>query len=589
MSPTVDNLKKDAKRWLKALRAGDPDARARFERAWPDGPASPVLRDVQHALAREHGYENWLALTRPSPVDDYLLAINERDEGALQRLNAHYERAFTVDDLLADVWRRSYSYRQRVAHTEDKQLKRDEAESLVAQDAGYGVAFTVDADARCVTPARHLRASDWDQLIGTIRERRVSRVDAAGRMTDAALAALADSGASVVDLDLSGSRALTAAGLKALARMPQLERLNLSSVNVTDAALAVLSHLPALRDFEMTWTRGVTDAGLANLESCDQLERVDVMGTMTGDGVLAAVQRLPHLHTLYTGRLVTDAGLERLPTYRALATVLIDGPFTNDGLLHVARMPHLRDLELFWHATTITASGLRHLVDVATLERIGADGQISDDAAMAIYGRMPALRRLKIQETTATDDGFVALARSATLENLWTGRDEIAMTDRGFAALCTIATLQNLGVSGKHVTDAGLAHLADLPALRELTPIDFTDEGFRHIARCKALERLSCMYCRDTGDRSTAFIEPLTLRSYYAGLTKITDRSLEIMGRMSSFEEIEFYETLGITDAGMAFLTPLPRLKRVVVSHVPRVTYAGTRIFPTSVRVDYTS
>ena len=59
-----DNLRKEAKRWLKALRAHDPDARARFERAYPKAPATPVLRDVQHALAREHGYDSWIAMSR---------------------------------------------------------------------------------------------------------------------------------------------------------------------------------------------------------------------------------------------------------------------------------------------------------------------------------------------------------------------------------------------------------------------------------------------------------------------------------------------------------------------------------------------
>jgi ankyrin repeat protein len=59
---TLDNFRKDAKRWLKALRAGDRDARLRLERAYPAAPVTPTLRDVQHALAREHGAENWSAL-----------------------------------------------------------------------------------------------------------------------------------------------------------------------------------------------------------------------------------------------------------------------------------------------------------------------------------------------------------------------------------------------------------------------------------------------------------------------------------------------------------------------------------------------
>lgn len=61
---TLDNFKKEAKRWLKALRGADADARARLRRAFPAAPADPVLRDVQHALARERGQENWTALKK---------------------------------------------------------------------------------------------------------------------------------------------------------------------------------------------------------------------------------------------------------------------------------------------------------------------------------------------------------------------------------------------------------------------------------------------------------------------------------------------------------------------------------------------
>jgi len=61
---TLDNLRKNAKRWLKALRDGDAAARARLVRAHPGAPEQPTLRDVQHALARERGHDSWIALSR---------------------------------------------------------------------------------------------------------------------------------------------------------------------------------------------------------------------------------------------------------------------------------------------------------------------------------------------------------------------------------------------------------------------------------------------------------------------------------------------------------------------------------------------
>jgi ankyrin repeat protein len=70
----LDTLRKDAKRWLKALRAGDPAARSRLAAAWSKAPAEPGLRDVQQALALEYGQESWIALT--AALDD--LAIDRQ-------------------------------------------------------------------------------------------------------------------------------------------------------------------------------------------------------------------------------------------------------------------------------------------------------------------------------------------------------------------------------------------------------------------------------------------------------------------------------------------------------------------------------
>ncbi|MEE3625411.1 ankyrin repeat domain-containing protein [Nitrospirillum sp. BR 11752] len=61
---TANALRREAKRWLKALQAGDVDAAARFLSQFPGHATAPKLREVQHALAREHGYPTWAALTR---------------------------------------------------------------------------------------------------------------------------------------------------------------------------------------------------------------------------------------------------------------------------------------------------------------------------------------------------------------------------------------------------------------------------------------------------------------------------------------------------------------------------------------------
>jgi ankyrin repeat protein len=85
---TLDNLRKAAKRWLKALRDGDSAALDRLHRAYPGAPASPTLRDVQHALARERGFQDWKALktSAEAPRDEAgltaLLAAADRGDAA---------------------------------------------------------------------------------------------------------------------------------------------------------------------------------------------------------------------------------------------------------------------------------------------------------------------------------------------------------------------------------------------------------------------------------------------------------------------------------------------------------------------------
>ncbi|MBV8841565.1 MAG: hypothetical protein JO307_02035, partial [Bryobacterales bacterium] len=197
---------------------------------------------------------------------------------------------------------------------------------------------------------------------------------------------------------------------------------------------------------------------------------------------------------------------------------------------------------------------------------------------------MPRLKQLRIQESVATENGFVDLARSQTIEKIW-GRVCQNFGSRAFVAFSKMPSLRTLGIGCKNVDDTALARLPHFPVLREFTPIDLQDDGFRHIGRCRNLERLTCMYCRETGDAATEHIKGLAIKYYYAGLTQVTDRSLEILGGMEALEKVDLYECLKITDAGLPFLAQLPRLREVHLDGLPGVTLEGTKVFRPDVHV----
>jgi hypothetical protein len=150
------------------------------------------------------------------------------------------------------------------------------------------------------------------------------------------------------------------------------------------------------------------------------------------------------------------------------------------------------------------------------------------------------------QGAVASDDGFTALSRSQTIEYIW-GRECPNLGGRGFTALAAMPALRGLAVSRKNVDDTALSALPSFPALQALMPMDVPDVGFRHVGRCERLEELRLRYYRDTGDAATERIAGLTgLKTCYAGKTRITDRSLEILGRMLSLEKIVFGECGGL-------------------------------------------
>ena len=465
--------------------------------------------------------------------------------------------------------------------------------------------FHVDRATRTMDVRGTLGRSDWDRVAAIMRECGLSGLRAPA-ITDDGLARVAEL-EQVTRLHIEGEQ-VTDAGLRQLARLAQLEELDVGGPKAvfTDAGLEVLRHLPALRMFKSCWTPRISDAGLANLSFCDLLERVDVMGTSAGDGTLNALRGKRSLRQLKSGRLVSDAGIPLLHDIPAFKTwqggtgnlglmsfdsepnhLLLDGPFTDRGLERLRGLDGLYGVHFFWHTSALTPEGLRVLADLPHLEMLGCEGALCNDVAMRHIGTLPHLRMLMGQGTTASDAGFAALARSRTIEFIW-GRECPNLRGAGFMTLARMPALKGLGVGCKHVDDQALASLPGFPALTQLMPMDVTDDGFRHVGACAQLEKLWCMYCRTTGDEATRHIARLfRLQSYYAGRTRITDTSLEILAAMDSLEELEFWETPGITNAGIAALARLPRLRRIEVGSPLHVTREAFAAFSPTVRVDY--
>lgn len=567
-------------------------------------------------------------------AEDLVAAYNSADAEAVARLNnlfhssitaeqiRHFVRdrlmflpgykQYTFDELtLADtqlLFARLYGFKDWPAFVRSSNEPPRDLHSTAIALSTVPPFYRIDWTHKSIEPRQPMSNKDWEDLFAVVKEFGLTTINAMNQIADDDLEKLSQLD-QVTSLDFSGSQFITDEGLQHLAHMPQLRELRLNYYPggvITDRGLEVLQNLRELRIFEICWQSGITDKGIAHLRHCDQLEDVNLLGTHTGDDAIAALTGKPNLRKFRTGRNVTDDGIELLHDFPAFKTwsrdevkyglmsfgadptnLLIDGSLTRDGLDRLRGLDGLFGLSFFRHTSGFNGDDLQSLAALPNLGYFGCPGENCDDVAMDRISALPKLRMLMAQGTVATDEGFRRLSRSATIEYVW-GRECPNLKGEGFSALAKMPALKGLAVSCKFVDDAALAKLPAFPALKELMPVDVSDEGFRHVGRCRGLESLVLMYCRDTTDAATEHIQTLpNLKKYHAGYTRITDRSLEMLSRMNSLEEVSFEGCKWITDAGFAALAGLPHLREISSGNCPNVTRAGISAFPTTIRVNY--
>lgn len=612
---TLESLKKEAKRWLAAIRAGDADARARFEGALPDAKPSPGLRDVQLALAREQGFEGWAdlkaALERGKPAattagaealaryedmaDALLLAYRTGTPDAMER---HYRYTWH---------RRAWSGMRRYVQLDlgklppasddavDVDITLDDARHLVAREYGFDdwpalIAFTetlgtvpnqrsswglspgtlpAAKPVRLIDPAAPeisqtiLRTRNWDELLDGLAAQPGARFCADGQMTDDLLAHVARI-ETITDLDLSNSQALTDDGVRHLARLPNLKRLDLSRTAVTDRGIEVLRELPALESISLSMTH-VTDEGARVFADCDMLRHVDVSATRAGDGVIEALAGKPHLSQLATR--ATDKGLARLaalPAFRTwrgspsvpmkLFTESGEPNFLNlRGPFTDRGMEHLRLLEGLYDLNIDDSRLAITAAGMKPLVALPHLERLSVDAKDDWMPHIAAMPRLRflLIQDTEAGDDGFVALSRSRSIELIWGRHCQNLRARGFRALAQLPVLRSLSVSCLNVDDSAVAMLPSFPSLRELMPMDVPDAGYRHIGQCERLESVVLMYCRDTSDVATGHI---------AGLRHLTDY---------------FNSYTRITDRTPELLSNMDSLERVALDTCHGLTNEG--------------
>jgi Leucine-rich repeat (LRR) protein len=260
-----------------------------------------------------------------------------------------------------------------------------------------------------------------------------------------------DSAGRVVAVNLRGSW-ISDVEMIDLARMPDLERLDLSHTRITDEGLLNLKPAPKIRELKLYYSEWITDQGLTAIKEWKHLKRLDLRGTRISDGTLEVVGNLTGLEALDIAQTeVTDVGLENLITLVNLKELALGrGRLSNAGLVALRLLPTLTVLDLSGAKPTppdtpggrgggsgipeetlraiqelkdlrvlylgyaeITPAGLRTLSSLDKVERLGLQGcSRVDDSALEELARWKSLKSLDVQETKVTEKGLAELRKA---------------------------------------------------------------------------------------------------------------------------------------------------------------------------------
>jgi len=330
-----------------------------------------------------------------------------------------------------------------------------------------------------------------------------------------------------------------------------------------------LSHLAELEPDDLYWVtlsgsyHGGAKPGdyylrhFAGLTGLKVLHLSNTNITYKGLRHLKQLQSLNYLE-LSSGRL-DDRALPHIAELTSLETLVFGFRVTDDGLRHLAPLNNLK--ELFLWVNDIGGPGLRHLAELPNLHYLCLNG--------TNYGG----------KCKFTDSSLEYLEDVKSLRKIRLARG-LQITDAGVAHLANLAGLEGLNLYGHPITNAGLAHLKSLNSLKELDlrKTKISSGALMQLRQMKSLEylKLPSSVTDSVTDADMAYLGELDkLKCLHVGIGdgRITDAGLSHVAKLHRLEELSI-SGKDITDAGMSHIAKLTNLKFLKL-WTDQVTNAG--------------
>jgi len=349
--------------------------------------------------------------------------------------------------------------------------------------------------------------------------------------------------------------ALADADIALLSRLDQLQSLDLSHAPLTDAAAEHLTRLTRLQSLNLQGTR-LTDAAIEQLAAAlgsgrvvgdpPNLERLAARWVMENHGTvelatgrLSSPGALPsescEVVAIDLGELDSlnqDDVVQHVSACTRLRTLNLSGSrLANDDLRVLAQLPDLTELRL--SKMSIDDRGLKHLAGLTKLQSLDLSQTGVRGAGLAQLSRLTELNHLSLEYTPLRGEHLVHLVGFPQLQSLKlsVASATTAGVDDAALAFLTKLPLRHLALRSARITDAGLAHLAQLKDLESLdleaTPV--SDAGIEKLADLPRLRSVTLNRTSVTDGVTTTLARLKTLRSIALKQTSVSSASLDAL------------------------------------------------------------
>ncbi len=236
---------------------------------------------------------------------------------------------------------------------------------------------------------------------------------------------------------------LTDEGAAKLRIFDSILSINVRRSPIGRGGLDAMTSQRRLRSLQLEQCEQLTDDDFQFLARLSQLDRVDLAGSKAGDRAAQAMRNLLHLRDLRIGsEFLTDAGMQAICEIVSLQALMITAEaskITDAGLADFWRLVNLRSLHL--ESLGFSGNGLAALAELPKLRQLALNNVTLSDQAMKQLAAIPNLKELLIAHRNRDDSeilsdiGLLELANSPSLEKLTLQKAGSSVSDEGIERL----------------------------------------------------------------------------------------------------------------------------------------------------------